>query len=422
VSGVTLAIKNIGKLIEASVQLNGITIIAGENNSGKSTVGKVLFSVINSLGNDNARIDLERQRNISKLIYNSCRNANLHLPRGIFSPLLEELFENETLAGKSEQLAGWLSKSHLMKTLDSESIKVIADEVYEVMSVPEDIIWKRIIASKLQREFSGQLANMHFPENLPEITIANANTKVELIIKDGEIVNHPDFASFNKEAFYIDNPFILDEGSMRGFSDAAPTTQRLNFSRRFHLLSCINDSMESEINALGDILKERKLNRALELLNKVCSGSLKVEKRGEYVYNESGSAVSFNIGNVSTGLKTFIIIKTLIMNDCLKTGDILILDEPEIHLHPEWQIVLAELIVLIQKEFSIIVLMNTHSLYFLRAVEVYAKKHGIDDKCKYYQCNSAEATIRDVTETIDDIYKTMAYPLQILKNEEYAND
>lgn len=33
-----LTLKNIGKIREASVELNGITVIAGENNTGKSNV------------------------------------------------------------------------------------------------------------------------------------------------------------------------------------------------------------------------------------------------------------------------------------------------------------------------------------------------------------------------------------------------
>ena len=40
-----LSIKNVGKLKEADVEINGITVIAGENNTGKSTVSKTLFII-----------------------------------------------------------------------------------------------------------------------------------------------------------------------------------------------------------------------------------------------------------------------------------------------------------------------------------------------------------------------------------------
>ena len=44
-----LDIQNINKIQEARIKLNGLTVIAGENGSGKSTVGKMLFSVVQVL-------------------------------------------------------------------------------------------------------------------------------------------------------------------------------------------------------------------------------------------------------------------------------------------------------------------------------------------------------------------------------------
>lgn len=41
-----LTLKNIGKIGTASVEINGITVIAGENNTGKSTVGRALLQCL----------------------------------------------------------------------------------------------------------------------------------------------------------------------------------------------------------------------------------------------------------------------------------------------------------------------------------------------------------------------------------------
>ena len=46
-----LNITHINKIKKADIVLNGLTVIAGNNDSGKSTVGKLLFSVIKSLSN-----------------------------------------------------------------------------------------------------------------------------------------------------------------------------------------------------------------------------------------------------------------------------------------------------------------------------------------------------------------------------------
>ncbi|MCX6579649.1 MAG: hypothetical protein NT166_05635 [Candidatus Aminicenantes bacterium] len=38
--------KNTGMIEDAGIELNGLTVIAGENDTGKSTVGKLLFAFI----------------------------------------------------------------------------------------------------------------------------------------------------------------------------------------------------------------------------------------------------------------------------------------------------------------------------------------------------------------------------------------
>lgn len=44
-----LVLENIGLLKKAEMNLNHLTVIAGENDNGKSTVGKVIFCVIKAM-------------------------------------------------------------------------------------------------------------------------------------------------------------------------------------------------------------------------------------------------------------------------------------------------------------------------------------------------------------------------------------
>lgn len=55
-----LYLKNIGKVAEANVEINGITVIAGENDTGKSTVGRALFSIFNGFYKIEEQIRQER--------------------------------------------------------------------------------------------------------------------------------------------------------------------------------------------------------------------------------------------------------------------------------------------------------------------------------------------------------------------------
>ena len=70
-----LSLRNIGKIDEATVEIDGITIIAGENNTGKSTVGRALFSVFNSFCGIDGKIKLERIKSVEGIIDLTYRNV-----------------------------------------------------------------------------------------------------------------------------------------------------------------------------------------------------------------------------------------------------------------------------------------------------------------------------------------------------------
>ena len=42
-----LSIKNVGILSKVDLEINGITVIAGENDTGKSTISKSLYAIFN---------------------------------------------------------------------------------------------------------------------------------------------------------------------------------------------------------------------------------------------------------------------------------------------------------------------------------------------------------------------------------------
>ena len=46
-----IELKNIALIEEGNLELKGITLIADENNSGKSTIGKTLFTTLTTLNN-----------------------------------------------------------------------------------------------------------------------------------------------------------------------------------------------------------------------------------------------------------------------------------------------------------------------------------------------------------------------------------
>ena len=100
--------------------------------------------------------------------------------------------------------------------------------------------------------------------------------------------------------------------------------------------------------------------------------------------------VSFSMKTSSSGLKQIGSIQMLINNNQLARNDFLIIDEPEVNLHPEWQVRLAELLVLLVHDLNVTVYVNSHSPHFIEAIEVLSVKYGLRDETRFYMTSFVE--------------------------------
>ncbi len=105
----------------------------------------------------------------------------------------------------------------------------------------------------------------------------------------------------------------------------------------------------------------------------------------------------------------------LIQAKILTKRNLLIIDEPEIHLHPKWQVEYAKLIVTLVKN-DIPVLITSHSPEMIQALKVFSEKSGIEEKCAYYLTESDEVSseIDDVTDDVNKIFIKLTEPLHNL--------
>lgn len=272
----------------------------------------------------------------------------------------------------------------------------------------------------LDSEFGMKIGFLNNESNYSKIQLEIRNSKIEFEVINNENINIIQDMSLNKEIIYIDDPFVLDD-----LQDLLPYRRVYGLNHRDSLLDKIVRVKDTrDFGALDEILVNKKLERIFETMNGICDGDLTVsEDGGNYSYRTSELNGTLEMSNLSTGIKSFIILKTLLRNGSINDNGVVILDEPEIHLHPEWQLKFAEVIVLIQKEFGVNILLNTHSPYFLNAIEVYVKKYGIEKKCKFYLTddNEGRTNIKDVTDQTELIYEKLARPLQDLENLEYSD-
>ena len=413
-----LSLKNIGKIETASVEINGITVIAGENNTGKSTVGRALFAVFNSFYNIQKQIESERVQNIENLIDMMYRNVTNRYTRRFDSGEIAQkivaqiyLYKDDTEAVKDIIVKTILQyDENFEKHIGDNSIDEYIVRIKDGLNVADLDIFKSVLEKKLDAEFAGEVNNI-FTDKTGEIVLSIKDTNIIVTIEDNAVKSVVGKIDLHTQTVYIDDPFVIDEVRYTYGIDNS------SLDHRGYLREKLNK--ENNANLIDEIIASNKLDNIYRKISTVISGDIVKNKRSGLGYQRKNIDKVLDVKNLSTGFKTFAILKTLLMNGTIEYNGTIILDEPEIHLHPEWQLLFAELIVLIQKEFGVHILLNTHSPYFLNAIEVYAVKYGINDRCKYYLASSQDdiSTIGDVTNNIELIYSKLARPLQELENE-----
>ena len=455
-----LSLTNIGKISSATIKLDGITVIAGENSSGKSTVGKALFSVVNGSHNIVTRVATEKRVAIAELLERLIYEAS---PRPT-SRASSRIHYTEALNNASEILRnykkyvdpyslakdlqviinspeGAFQQLTLDPSIESQSITIdplilnsYTKKIVRILNKTDEEITARIMTNLLQDEFKNQIVKMSVDEDhVGQIKLDMNSHSVTLEVTSNSLNMHDQLGNMahNIEAVFIDDPFILERDNISGRSpfqfyigrNAAILSElhRQYCAHPLHLYRCLTDQFDT--SALNAILIEDQLYDVFNKLNTVCDGSIERKKDG-YYYRDIKTGLSFNMSNVSTGIKSFAIIKTLLMHRVLSENNVLILDEPEIHLHPEWQLVFAELLVLLQKELNLRILINTYSIDFLCAIEIFAHRHEILNKCNFYQAKNegTSAIIFDVTDEIEKIYAQLGRALQRLEDMRHGHD
>ncbi|ASJ21359.1 ABC transporter ATP-binding protein [Brachyspira hampsonii] len=415
-----LKISNFSKIEEADINIDGITVICGDNDTGKSTIGKILFSIFNF---DNYK-NLVIEENLKYKIFNILKKLNVKnkfgvpfiIPRN--SPIIDKIFKYINIADtiSSEKLIDIL-KINIMKSnfiVDDKIFDEIAENILEIISIKNSKLILEIMSDYFGDIFEYQINNLFDKNSNAVLELEIKKQKMNIEFKNDECVKFESDFNIIHNAFYIDNPFIVNDVNSDIDTD------------NFILEKTIHDFISDDNKNVFDSVKNKEiLEKVYDVLNSVMNSKI-INKDDDFYLHYNENDIEIKLGNLSAGLKSFVIIKRLLENGSLNEKDVLILDEPEIHLHPKWQLIYAELIVLLQKYFNLTITITTHSHYFLEAINRFSKRHNIDERVNFYitelaenQCN---VIFKNVNDNLDIIYKKMYEPLEILKNMRYEEE
>lgn len=415
-----LYLENFAKIKKADIELNGITVIAGPNNTGKSTVGKALYCIFNSFYDLDKKLNNEKVNKIMDIIYKSLRTnlAVKNIDLRIIEKFSQEISSSENISKDElqDKLKKLLKVSYLDKLQDNE-FEIIAEEIMQVNSITKESLNKAVLNRYFSSEFKSQINNVNKENDKTKLRLEIKNKILEISFEKNSIIDIKNDININTDAIYIDSPFVMDD--INSYYRIKGTN-----NHRINLINKLTEKKQDSVeNIFDEIINNKKLENVIAKLSFVATGKFK-DLDFDIGYQEKDYIKPIYVSNLSTGLKNFTILQRLIENGYIVENGLLILDEPEIHLHPEWQIIFAEILVVLHRDINLNILLNTHSPYFLNALEVYSAKYKIEEKCKYYssELKNKDIIISDVTNSIDIIYKKLSKPFQTLEDLQYRID
>lgn len=420
-----LEIQHFSKIKQASIKLDGITVIAGENNTGKSTVGKILSCMFNSMYKVDEKASQKKKEQIESLLrynwqnswYHNLKNDDQRATVNVPSRTSRKRYANAAeliMAADEERKIEIISElyDNLRNVIDDESRDALCHEVLEkvnsILNLKNEAVEQTLIADTFGRYFYGQMNDLYEPESEAKAILLIQGKKIQVGIKQNSEYMIEREISVMHEAISIDSPAIMDYMNSWEYSDGLS-------EQDLHLLQKLSANIPD--NAIGKLMAEEKISDILKMLSEVTIGKVIKNEDGDFFLADEEMHY-FEIGNLSMGIKAFTIIRTLLEKGEIHEKDVMVLDEPEIHLHPEWQLIYAELIVLLEKYLHLTILITTHSPYFLEAIETYTKKHNVDHITNYYlaQADGKETVMKDVTENLQSVYQLLAKPFEKLES------
>ena len=391
---------------EADITIDGITVLAGENGCGKSTLSRWLYYLVNGaqrfediaiklyeftidqLIEEQSRVVTEMRYLVQKMSQKKNSITFKRPKRSNSSTLSPREKKIQDIQDKFEEFiynTGDLLSEYLSTSKKDESCKRVikylgVDSFAEECDNPKKIALHYITINidrlKYETEsLSAILANRTLKNFLAYVGLEfnerdDIPSNIQLYEDGVDLIGDNRVSSlFNlRQAIYIDTPMALTNDSENNI-----------FWKE------LRDLIKQPSKEL-DISEKKILRR----LTKIMHGEVKMVKDDspfttyELRFVSDDGKVNIEIDKAATGFKTFIYLQRLLENGYLGSNCLLLIDEPEAHLHPQWIVEYARLLVLLHKELGQKIMLATHNPDMVAAIRSIAEREQVLDKTNFY--------------------------------------
>ncbi|MHB1697463.1 MAG: AAA family ATPase [bacterium] len=377
-----IEVKNLGILKQANFSLGEMTIICGNNNTGKTYATYALFGFLKmwpqlisiEIGNEDidnllaegvVKIDVTHYiKNIDKIVSKACDNYLKYLPE-VFASSKDRFKETSFQISLNQQDIAKIP-NNFEKRMGSSKIELFSikknhknNELIVTLLVETENI--KIPRENIKFLISKAIKEFMFGDIFPNPFISSAERtgaaifRRDLNFSRNRILNK--LASTNKT---IDPVKFWAETLDDDY--ALPVSESVNFIRQ---LESISKESSFIINKHSYILDD---------FSNIIGGDYKIGKNDELYYLSNESHIKFTMSEGSSSVRSLLDIG-FYLRHVVKPNDLLIIDEPELNLHPENQRKVARLFARLVN-LGIKVFITTHSDYIIKELNTLIMLNG----------------------------------------------
>lgn len=421
---------------EAEIKLDGITVLSGINGCGKSTLSRWLYYLVNgsarfeeflfylyidSIITKINRLSLavgEIERNYfwediniqENTFYNELDDAEKEFNRIIYS------------SDKLEEIIGFVSVVFTKITIDARKYFLDSFSKEKVSEVKKKRVFT-LLRINLEDK-SEKTALLEFEEeNTAWIQDISKNLVDNIRIRSSEM-----FFKLISKHYYIgmkdpiniqlseDNVNILEDGY---------TLKLFNLTHAIYVDTPMSITSNDTNNIFWNDLRRRIIadtpdkanNQKLLIRIKRILGGETILNKDELSANKTlrfitaDNKINILLKDVATGYKSFSYIQRLLENGELTSETLLMIDEPEAHLHPQWIVEFARILVMLHKEIGVKIMIASHNPDMIFAIQAIAKALGVIENTNFYlaepyEGNPHQYVYRCLGQDIEDIFKS----------------
>jgi len=368
--------KNFAKLKDTSIEFNDITVLAGKPGTGKSYVMKFQYAyneTISSIVNETYKLHYalmdgaEHEQMMLDLLRNSITMSTVY-DMTIINKLLDDnnYIEAVNIIKKDQEKIEKGFKHKQSKSI----IKSYLDALINFAKRQKESLTKTR-EEKFHFIFRNILESIFTSIDQINTEFIYKNDKVKIEYYKNELkLEKLDIQESFENAIFVETPLIIE------FEKFLPSER---FKTPYHIDSLLQELNKKDFSFTSDETSNF-INEFKKYTNKIVNGNISKGTKGFSF--ESNNGKSYDIVNASSGTKSIGLLQYLVTNKALKKGSILYWEEPEVHLHPEWQLRMIELFIELMNA-GVKIVFSTHSPYMADYLNAISQRNGYRDRVSF---------------------------------------